>query len=126
MAGWVIDRGSPSCSAPRPHSAAGSTPWPPRPSGSWRWWMTSARPRRLRLAGAAGGNPLYLTELVDALTRSRALVVKDGMVDAAEGPTPDSLSAAIAHRLEFLAAPTRAVIRAAALLGLDFSVSELA
>ena len=82
--------------------------------------------RLLRLAADAGGNPLYLTELIDALRRGHALTLDDGMVDAAEGSTPDSLSAAIADRLEFLSAPTRSVIRAAALLGLDFSVSELA
>src|SRR5436305_1688762 len=82
--------------------------------------------RLLRLAADAAGNPLYLTELVDALTRGRALVVTGDGVEAAAGRVPDSLAAAIADRLEFLSAPAREVIRAAALLGLEFSVSELA
>src|SRR6185436_14369369 len=40
--------------------------------------------------------------------------------------TPESLSAAIADRLAFLSTPVREALRLAALLGLDFSVSELA
>ncbi len=82
--------------------------------------------RLLQLAADAAGNPLYLTELVDALARGRVLTVTDGVVEATDGPIPDSLSAAIADRLEFLSGLTRDAIRAAALLGLDFSVSELA
>ncbi|HYU84350.1 MAG TPA: AAA family ATPase, partial [Kribbellaceae bacterium] len=80
----------------------------------------------LRLAADAAGNPLYLTELVDALIRSRALAVADGRVEVVGNRIPDSLSAAIADRLEFLSAPVREVLRVAALLGLEFSVSELA
>src|SRR6266511_2107890 len=83
-------------------------------------------PRLLRLARGAAGNPLYLTELVDALLRSGALVAHDGMVEATGGRPPDSLPAAIADRLEFLSAPVHDVLRTAALLGVDFSVSELA
>src|SRR6266511_3347985 len=83
-------------------------------------------PRLLRLARGAAGNPLYLTELVDALIRSGALVAHDGMVEATGGRPPDSLPAAIADRLEFLSAPVHDVLRTAALLGVDFSVSELA
>jgi DNA-binding CsgD family transcriptional regulator/tetratricopeptide (TPR) repeat protein len=80
----------------------------------------------LRLAAGAAGNPLYLTELLDALVRGKALTVKDGCVEVKAARTPDSLSAAIADRLAFLSAPVRRLLRAAALLGVDFSVSELA
>ncbi len=46
----------------------------------------------LRLADGAAGNPLYLTELVDALVRSSCLVVDDaGIAELTGGPTPDSL-----------------------------------
>lgn len=83
-------------------------------------------PRLLELAEGAGGNPLYLTELVDALVRGGALAVDDGHVEVTGAGAPDSLSAAIADRLEFLSAPVREVLRVAALLGQDFSVSELA
>ncbi|HEU4423044.1 MAG TPA: AAA family ATPase, partial [Pilimelia sp.] len=82
--------------------------------------------RLLRLAADAAGNPLYLTELVDALARSGALVTEDGRVDATGRRIPGSLSAAIADRLEFLSAPVRGLLRAAALLGVEFSVSDLA
>jgi DNA-binding CsgD family transcriptional regulator/tetratricopeptide (TPR) repeat protein len=83
-------------------------------------------PRLLRLAADAAGNPLYLTELVDALVRGRGLTVKDDCVEASVGRAPQSLAAAIADRLEFLSAPVRGVLRAAALLGADFAVSDLA
>jgi len=86
----------------------------------------SPGPGLLRLAADAAGNPLYLTELIDALIRGRALSLDDERVEVRGVPTPYSLSAAIADRLEFLSAPVRGTLRAAALLGVDFSVSELA
>ena len=81
----------------------------------------------LRLADGAGGNPLYLTELVDALARSSCLTVTEaGAAELGTGPTPGSLSAAIADRLGFVPGWVREVLRAAALLGVDFSVPDLA
>ncbi|MGV9365578.1 ATP-binding protein [Amycolatopsis sp. NPDC003731] len=78
------------------------------------------------LAGDAAGNPLYLTELLDALTRSGCLAVDDaGIAELTSGPTPDSLPEAIADRLDFLSEQTRAVLRTAALLGVGFSVADL-
>jgi DNA-binding CsgD family transcriptional regulator len=80
-----------------------------------------------RLAAGASGNPLYLTELLDALERNGTLRIDaDGLAEVAAGPVPASLSEAIADRLQFLAAPVRDVLRTAALLGPDFSVEELA
>ncbi len=81
----------------------------------------------LRLADGAAGNPLYLTELVAALARSSGLTVTEtGAAELAGGSAPSSLSAAIADRLGFVAGPVREVLRAAALLGTDFAVSDLA
>jgi DNA-binding CsgD family transcriptional regulator/tetratricopeptide (TPR) repeat protein len=81
----------------------------------------------LRLADGAAGNPLYVTELVAALTRSSSLAVTEaGAAELAGGSAPDSLSAAIADRLGFVAGSVRDVLRAAALLGTDFAVSDLA
>ena len=81
----------------------------------------------LRLADGAAGNPLYLTELVAALTRSSGLTVTEaGAAMLAGGSAPSSLSAAIADRLGFVAGPVRVVLRAAALLGTDFAVPDLA
>ena len=56
----------------------------------------------LRLADGAGGNPLYVTELVAALARSSSLTVTEaGAAGLASGSAPSSLSAAIADRLGF-------------------------
>jgi DNA-binding CsgD family transcriptional regulator/tetratricopeptide (TPR) repeat protein len=80
----------------------------------------------LRLAEGAAGNPLYLTELMHALTRAARISRSDrGIVEVAGGPVPDSLVAAIAHRLDFLSREVRAVLQAAALLGVEFLVSDL-
>ena len=81
----------------------------------------------LELAAGAAGNPLYLTELVAALIRgSRVSVTEAGVAELASGSAPESLSAAIADRLGFVAGPVREVLRAAALLGMDFAVPDLA
>jgi DNA-binding CsgD family transcriptional regulator/predicted ATPase len=81
----------------------------------------------LRLADGAAGNPLYVTELVAALARSSSLnVTATGAAKLTSGPAPSSLSAAIADRLGFVSGPVREVLRAAALLGVDFAVPDLA
>jgi DNA-binding CsgD family transcriptional regulator/uncharacterized membrane protein len=81
----------------------------------------------LRLADGAAGNPLYVTELVAALTRGSGLTVSEaGAAELASGSAPSSLSAAIADRLGFVAGPTREVLKAAALLGMEFAVPDLA
>jgi len=81
----------------------------------------------MHLADGAAGNPLYLTELVDALTRSSGLTISDGgTAELTSGQAPESLSAAIADRLRFVPAWVREMLRAAALLGVDFAVPDLA
>ncbi len=81
----------------------------------------------LRLADGAAGNPLYLTELVAALARGSGLTITEaGAAELAGRSAPGSLSAAIADRLGFVAGPTREVLRAAALLGMEFAVPDLA
>ena len=81
----------------------------------------------LQFADGAAGNPLYLTELVAALARSSGLnVTETGAAELAGGSAPSSLSAAIADRLGFVAGPVREVLRAAALLGAEFAVPDLA
>jgi DNA-binding CsgD family transcriptional regulator/tetratricopeptide (TPR) repeat protein len=83
--------------------------------------------RLLRLAGGAAGNPLYITELVAALGRSCGLsVTATGAVKLTSEGAPESLSAAIADRLGFLSGQAREVMRAAALLGVDLAVPDLA
>jgi len=76
----------------------------------------------------AGGNPLYVREMVDALARERRLRVEAGaaeLVDAGESPSV-SLQAAISARLGFLSGPALEVWRAAALLGAEFAAGDLA
>jgi DNA-binding CsgD family transcriptional regulator/tetratricopeptide (TPR) repeat protein len=91
----------------------------------------------LQLAEGAAGNPLYLTELVAALMRGSNLTLTPaGTAELAGGTDlvgaepggaiPGSLSAVIADRLGFVAGPVRDVLRAAALLGVDFEISDLA
>jgi DNA-binding CsgD family transcriptional regulator len=81
----------------------------------------------MRLAGGASGNALYVTELVAALARSSGLAVTEsGTAELTSGHAPSSLSAAIADRVGFVSGPVREVLRAAALLGVDFAVPDLA
>jgi DNA-binding CsgD family transcriptional regulator len=83
--------------------------------------------RLLQLADGAAGNPLYITELVAALTRSSSVIVTGaGGAELTNDAAPGSLSAAIADRLGFVPGPVRAVLRAAALLGVDFALADLA
>ena len=80
----------------------------------------------LRLADGAAGNPLYVTELITALTRSsRVIITGTGVATLTAGDVPGSLSAAIADRLSFATAPVREILRVAALLGTDFAVTDL-
>src|SRR5690349_3417008 len=81
----------------------------------------------LQLADGAAGNPLYISELIGGLVRaSRMTVTEAGVVEVTGGPVPDSLIAAIAQRLDFLPRKVRTILRAAALLGVEFLVSDLA
>jgi len=81
----------------------------------------------LRLADGAAGNPLYVTEMVAALARGSGLTVTEaGAATLASGSAPSSLSAAIADRLGFVAGPVREALKAAALLGVEFAIPDLA
>jgi ATP/maltotriose-dependent transcriptional regulator MalT len=83
--------------------------------------------RLLRLADGAAGNPLYVIELVEALARSSSVIVTGaGAAVLTSDSAPSSLSAAIADRLDFVSGSVREVLRAAALLGVDFAVPDLA
>jgi DNA-binding CsgD family transcriptional regulator/tetratricopeptide (TPR) repeat protein len=80
----------------------------------------------LRLAAGAAGNPLYLTELLAALARSGGIAIDGtGNAQLAAGTVPDSLPGVIADRLGFVSATTRQVLRAAALLGVEFAIVDL-
>ena len=109
--------------------AASWTGWPGRRWPTWwrRWRAGGPDDGLLRLADGAAGNPLYVTELVAALARASSLTVTEaGAAELAGDSAPGSLSAAIADRLGFVTGPVREVLRAAALLGVDFTVTDLA
>jgi DNA-binding CsgD family transcriptional regulator len=75
----------------------------------------------------AGGNPLYVRELVDALVRDDLVELADGVAEVGgdAGRTPDSLTTAIGRRLRFLTDATAKTLRMAALLGNEFDPGEL-
>lgn len=81
-----------------------------------------------RLTERAGGNPLYLREMVGALQRSDRISIDQGIAelvaDAAD-TVPPTLVAAIGHRLTFLSAPAMATLRVAAVLGMEFLADDL-
>jgi DNA-binding CsgD family transcriptional regulator len=80
----------------------------------------------LRQLVTAGGNPLFLTELVAALLESGAVAVGDDGVAEIDAPveTPDLL-VTILSRLRFLAPATLDALQLAAVMGASFSVAEL-
>jgi len=85
-------------------------------------------PRLRALITQAAGNPLYIREILHALTREHVLDRGDQTVDArhsAAESLPDSLTATIDGRLDFLSAATLDLLRIAALLGIDFAVEDL-
>jgi DNA-binding CsgD family transcriptional regulator len=117
----ALDRLGPADVAAQVSRLAGATPGP-------------ALADRLELAG---GNPLYVQELVGAYTRIGAIHVVGGILEFVEtelsgvldGQGKDgglmSLAAVIADRLDFLASDTHEVLRTAVLLGSDFAVTDL-
>ncbi|GGP76262.1 BTAD domain-containing putative transcriptional regulator [Saccharothrix coeruleofusca] len=86
-------------------------------------------PALRRIAAMAGGNPLYAREVVDALVHEHAVRIDTGVAEVppdALDRAPRSLVSAVTGRLDFLSAPTREVLRWAAVLGGEFSVGALA
>jgi DNA-binding CsgD family transcriptional regulator len=77
----------------------------------------------------AGGNPLYVGELADALVRDGRVRVAGGEAELVGEPgevrVPVSLAAAIGERLAGLAPEAVEVLRWAAVLGVEFSVPDL-
>src|SRR6266542_3383241 len=84
-------------------------------------------PRLRTQAEQAGGNPLYVRELVDVLVREQRVRVRAGAVElVGDGAMPRSLADAIAGRLSFLSEQAAGVLQFAALLGPEFLVEDLA
>ncbi|MDL9981034.1 helix-turn-helix transcriptional regulator [Microbacterium sp. ASV49] len=80
-----------------------------------------------RYVGTAGGNPLFLTEMMRALLRDGAVTIGprgEARLDAPVGPSP-SLAMVMMRHLSHLSSPSRDLLRTAALLGTRFSLSQL-
>jgi DNA-binding CsgD family transcriptional regulator len=93
--------------------------------------LVGARPgqRLAKMMGHAGGNPLYARELADSLLRDGQLVVTSGVAEitaiSAPLPVPVSLDAAMRKRLAALEGDAVRVLQWAAVLGTEFSVTDL-
>ncbi|HEU4425160.1 MAG TPA: AAA family ATPase [Pilimelia sp.] len=87
----------------------------------------SPGPRLRRTVAHAGGNPLYVRELVDAFTREDRVRVDGGVAElvGAQVAAPPALGSAIRDRLDFLSAAATSALRMAAFLGTAFSVYDL-
>jgi len=85
-------------------------------------------PRLREALCRAGGNPLYVRELVDALVREDLIRVSAGSAElhGDVAATPKSLRVAIRSRLGFLSAQALRTLQTAALLGNEFDAGELA
>ncbi|MFI0469583.1 AAA family ATPase [Saccharopolyspora sp. 5N102] len=88
-------------------------------------------PAMRRTLERAGGNPLYVRELVDSLSREGHVAKRDGgrvadlPAEVAEPPLPRSLAESLTSRLSFVNTDTIGLLRMAALLGQTFSVTDL-
>jgi ATP/maltotriose-dependent transcriptional regulator MalT len=83
-------------------------------------------PGLLSQVGRAGGNPLFVIELVRALRIDGALDVRNGVADAATVSSPPSLRLTLLRRLSQLPADTLTLLRVASVLGSSFAVADLA
>jgi hypothetical protein len=83
-------------------------------------------PGLLRQVAGAGGNPLFVTELVGALQRDGSIELEsDGTAELTSIGIPAALPLLILHRLSFLAPATLELLQVASVLGSSFAVADL-
>ena len=83
-------------------------------------------PGLLAEAAGAGGNPLFVNELVGALLQEGTVRVAGGRAEVAHATLPPTLRLTILRRLSFLPDATVQALRAASILGSRFSLTDLA
>ena len=86
-----------------------------------------AAPGRGLLAGLAGaaGNPLFVTEMLDALVQEGMLETAGGRAEVVQTVLPPTLRLTILRRLSFLSEDTLQALRFASILGSSFTVTDL-
>lgn len=80
---------------------------------------------RAQVAGA-GGNPLFVTEVLEALREEGVIELGDGRAEVAGLSVPPSLRLTILRRLSFLADESLELLKVASILGSSFSMADLA
>jgi len=87
-----------------------------------------AAPGRRLLAGMSGaaGNPLFVTELVGALTQERMITIADGRAEVTGPALAPALRLTILRRISFLPERTLQALRFASILGSGFTLTDLA
>src|SRR5258708_4133315 len=103
----------------------------PLPGGAVRDLVADAvgaepGPGLLAETAGAGGNPLFVTELVGALLQEGTVRVAGGRAEVAHPTLPPTLRLTILRRLSFLPDATVQALRAASILGSVFSLTDLA
>jgi DNA-binding CsgD family transcriptional regulator len=86
---------------------------------------TPPGPTLLQAVEGAEGNPLYVTELLHALSSEGAIQVRGGRAELPEYVLPPSFRLLILRQLGTLSTETIEVLRVASVLGASFSLAEL-
>ncbi len=80
----------------------------------------------LQAVEGAAGNPLFVTELLSALSGEDTIEVREGRAELLRFVLPDSLRLLILRQLETLPSKTVELLRVASILGASFSLADLA
>jgi DNA-binding CsgD family transcriptional regulator len=80
----------------------------------------------LQVVAGAAGNPLFVTELLSALSSEEAIEVKEGRAELPRFVLPASLRTLILRQLATLPSETVELLRVASILGPSFSLVDLA
>lgn len=83
-------------------------------------------PRLLRQTRGAAGNPLFVSELIEALAADGVIEDADGMAEVSLSQETPSLPMTILHRLSFLDPETLELLGLASVLGTSFTAADLA
>ena len=83
-------------------------------------------PRLLDQVGGAGGNPLFVIELIRSLDDDGAIDMLDGRAEALPSSPPPTLRLTVLRRLSMLPEDALNMLRVASILGSSFSLTELA